>query len=327
MSALAPRLRSPSTLMKEPRDPAKVNWHAIALLIILSTIWGASYPLIKVAVAEIPPLTLAALRITIAAALLHTIVRLRGATCVARRRIQWRTIAGIAFWGYALPYSLLAWSEQHISSGEAAILLATIPLLTVFHRGLAFDRSHYNWLLALTPGFCGILTLVGPGVLAGNGSTIGGAVAAFAASASFARALLMTARLPPSSPMALAASLLSCAAVMLWPLSFVIEQPWLLAPTVESVAAALFLGLIGTALALTIYLKLIAVAGAPFAALNNYLAPVSALVIGAVILSEAITRMQIASVSLIFLSIFAMARIRVAGSLSPRNQHEAPNAR
>src|SRR4051794_17338317 len=156
MSALAPRLRSPSTLMKEPRDPAKVNWQAVALLIVLSTIWGASYPLIKVAVAEIPPLTLAALRITIAAALLHTIVRLRGATCVGPRRIQWRTIAGIAFWGYALPYSLLAWSEQHISSGEAAILLATIPLLTVFHRGLAFDRSHYNWLLALMPGFCGI---------------------------------------------------------------------------------------------------------------------------------------------------------------------------
>jgi len=300
--------------MNGPRDPdhlSTIDWHAVALLFALSTIWGASYPLIKVAIAGIPPLTLAALRITIAAALLHTIVSLRCATCVAVRRIQWRTIVGIAFWGYALPYSLLAWSEQHISSGEAAILLATIPLLTIFHRGLAFDRSSYHWLLALLPGFCGILALVGPGVLAGNGSTIRGTLVAFAASASFARALLMTARLPPSSPMALATSLLSCAAVMVWPLSLVIEQPWLLAPTVKSVAAALFLGFIGTALALTIYLKLIAVAGAPFAALNNYLAPVSALVIGSQMLSETITPMQIASVLLIFLTIFAMARARV----------------
>jgi drug/metabolite transporter (DMT)-like permease len=316
--------------MNAPRDQARlstINWYAIALLIGLSTIWGASYPLIKVAVAGIPPLTLAAFRITVAAALLHSVVSLRGATCVALRRIQWRTIFGIAFWGYALPYSLLAWSEQHISSGEAAILLATIPLLTVFHRGLAFDRSSYNWLLALLPGFCGILVLVGPGALAGNGSTIGGTLVAFAASASFARALLMTARLPPSSPMALAASLLSCAAVMVWPLALVIEQPWLLAPTVESVAAALFLGSIGTAVALTIYLKLIAVAGAPFASLNNYLAPVSALVIGAEMLSETITRTQIASVLLIFLSIFAMARARVGGSLSPGSQHEVSNAR
>jgi drug/metabolite transporter (DMT)-like permease len=316
--------------MSEPRDPARlstVNWHAIALLFAVSTIWGASYPLIKVAVAAIPPLTLAALRITIAAALLHTIVSLRGATGFTLRRIQWRTIVGIAFWGYALPYSLLAWSEQHISSGEAAILLATIPLLTIFHRGLAFDRSSYCWLLVLVPGFCGIVALVGPGVLAGDGSTIRGTLVAFAAFASFARALLMTARLPPSSPMALAASLLSCAAVMVWPLSLVIEQPWLLAPTVKSVEAALFLGLIGTALALTIYLKLIAIAGAPFAALNNYLAPVSALVIASEMLSEMITRMQIASVLLIFLSIFAMARARVEGSLSPGNQHEAPNAR
>jgi drug/metabolite transporter (DMT)-like permease len=328
MSALAPRLRSPSS--NAPRHPAhvsKINWHAIALLIGLSVIWGASYPLIKVAVAEIPPLTLAAFRITIAAALLHGIVGLRGVTGVAPRPIQWRTIVGIAFWGYALPYSLLAWSEQHISSGEAAILLATIPLLTVFHRGLAFDRSSYHWLLALLPGFCGILVLIGPGGLAGNGSSIGGALVAFAASASFARALLMTARLPPSSPVALAASLLSCAAVMLWPLSLVVEQPWLLAPTAESIAAVLFLGSVGTALALTIYLKLIAVAGAPFAALNNYLAPVSALVIGAALLSEPITRMQIASVSLIFLSIFAMARVRIGGSLSPGTQHETPNAR
>jgi drug/metabolite transporter (DMT)-like permease len=318
------------TPMDAPRDPAHpstINWYAVALLIGLSAIWGASYPLIKIAVAEIPPLTLAALRITIAATLLNSIVSLRGVTCVALRRVRWRTIVGIAFWGYALPYSLLAWSEQHISSGEAAILLATIPLLTVFRRGFAFDRSSYHWLLALLPGFCGILVLVGPGALVGNGSTIGGTMVAFAASASFARALLMTARLPPSSPMALAASLLSCAAVLLWPLSLVIERPWLLAPTVESVAAALFLGSVGTALALTIYLKLIAVAGAPFAALNNYLAPVSALAIGSMMLSETITRMQIVSVLLIFLSIFAMARTRVEGSLSPGSRHEVPNPR
>ncbi|MET0676857.1 MAG: DMT family transporter, partial [Bradyrhizobium sp.] len=194
-------------------------------------------------------------------------------------------------------------------------------------RGLAFDRSSYYRLLALLPGFCGILALVGPGAMSGNGSTIGGALVAFAASASFARALLMTARLPPSSPMALAASLLSTAALMLWPLSLVVEQPWLLAPNVESIAAVLFLGSIGTALALTIYLKLIAVAGAPFAALNNYLAPVSALLIGSALLSEAITRMQIASVSLIFISIFAMARARAGASRSLENQHEASNAR
>jgi drug/metabolite transporter (DMT)-like permease len=326
MPALAPRLRAPSNAPRDPAQVSKVNWHAIALLVCLSAIWGASYPLIKVAVAEIPPLTLAAFRITIAATLLHGVVGLRGDSCVALRQIRWRTIIGIAFWGYALPYSLLAWSEQHISSGEAAILLATIPLLTVFHRGLAFDRSSYHWLLALLPGFCGILALVGPGALAGNGS-IGGALVAFAASASFARALLMTARLPPSSPMALAASLLSCAAAMLWPLSLAVEQPWSLAPTVESVAAVLFLGSIGTALALTMYLKLITVAGAPFAALNNYLAPVSALLIGSAILSEAITRTQIASVSLIFLSIFAMARARAERSLSPRDPHQAGNAR
>src|SRR3569833_624276 len=138
MSALTPRWRSlpgtpvslGGTLMNKPRDQSRlsaINWYAIALLIVLSPIWGASYPLIKIAVAEIPPLTLAALRISIAAAVLQSIVGLRGATSVAARRPQWRTIVGIAFWGYALPYSLLAWSEQHISSGEAAILLATIP--------------------------------------------------------------------------------------------------------------------------------------------------------------------------------------------------------
>jgi drug/metabolite transporter (DMT)-like permease len=314
--------------MNEPRDPAHrstINWHAIALLFAVSAIWGASYPLIKVAVVGIPPLTLAALRITIAAALLHVIVSLRGATCAVLQRIRWRTIVGIAFWGYALPYSLLAWSEQHISSGQAAILLATIPLLTIFHRGSASDRSSSYWLLVLLPGFCGILALVGPGMLAGDGSTIRGALVALAASASFARALLMTARLPPSSPMALAASLLSCAAVMVWPLSLAIEQPWLLAPTPESVAAALCLGLIGTAVGLTIYLKLIAIAGAPFAALNNYLAPVSALVIASKLLAETITPTQIASVLLIFLSIFAMARARGQGSRSSGN--EAPVAR
>src|SRR5262245_31596714 len=98
--------------MNQPRNPAhlpRINWQAIALLVAPSTIWGASYPLIKVAVTEIPPLTLAALRITIAAALLHAVVSFRGANCMALQRIQWRTIVGIAFWGYALPYSLLAW--------------------------------------------------------------------------------------------------------------------------------------------------------------------------------------------------------------------------
>lgn len=304
---------------------SRINWLAIVLLVVLSAIWGASYPLIKIAVTGISPLTLAALRISLAAALLQCIVAVRGETSFTPSQIPWRTMMGIAFWGYALPYSLLAWSEQHISSGEAAILLATIPLLTLLQRGLAFDRSHLHWLLALVPGFCGIVILVGPGVLLGNGSTTGGSLVAFAASASFARALLMTSRLPPTSPMVLAASLLSFAAALLWPIAVAIEQPWLLSPSAEAIAAVLFLGSVGTALALTIYLKLISIAGAPFAALNNYLAPVSALAIGSVMLSEAITQAQILSVGLIFLSIFAMARTRVGQSVTAGSRRSRPS--
>jgi len=293
----------------DPSPGSAVDWRAIGLLSTVSGIWGASYPLIKIAVAEVPPVTLATARITIAALLLCTVTMVKGTDALVPS-VGWRSIARIAFWGYACPYCLLAWSEQYISSGEAAILLASIPLLTVIQRSSIVKRVGAMAVLQVLPGLCGVVLLIGPSAFRHDGESIAGHVAALLASASFARALNLTADLPRLPAIPLAASLLTLAAAMLLPVSLIIERPWLLSPTTKAILALLWLSLLGTAVALAVYLRLIAIAGAAFASLNNYLAPVSALVLSVLLLAEHISPMNIVSIVLIFASITLMAQKR-----------------
>lgn len=97
------------------------------LLVCLAAIWGGSFLFIKLAVDTIPPATIAAGRIALAACILYLAARMAGQRLPAFGR-HWIFIAGVAIFGNAIPFSLIGWGEAKIDAGLAAILMATVPV-------------------------------------------------------------------------------------------------------------------------------------------------------------------------------------------------------
>src|SRR3954454_3073336 len=99
----------------------------LLLLLLLSTLWGASYAFIRVGVETVPPLTFMAARTSIAAALLLAVMRWRGVR-LPRDGARWRRVALQAVLNSVLPFTLLAWAQREIEASLAAILNSCAPL-------------------------------------------------------------------------------------------------------------------------------------------------------------------------------------------------------
>ena len=255
---------------------------------------------IKIAVVSIPPLTLAAGRVALAAAVLYAFIRLSGKR-MPRLGRNWTLYFTVAFFGNSLPFTLIGWGEEHIDSGLAAILMAVMPLATLLlaHVFVKDEPLTMNKLIGIAVGFTGVVVLVGPDVLKGLGSDAlrQGAVAGGALCYAVAT---ITARLLPEAPPAVrAASVLMWSAVQIVPTALILDAPWLLIPSVGSLASAVYLGLFPTALATIIYFYLISARGASFIAFNNYLVPVFGVMWGTALLGERVSMQELIALALI----------------------------
>ena len=258
-----------------------------AWLFALASIWGGSYMLFKVAIGTVPPVTVAAARILLAALVLAVVVRMRGERLPAGAR-AWAPFVVLAFFGSALPFSLINWGELRIDSGLAAILTGFMPLGTVLlaHVYIRDERftATKGWGLAV--GLVGLIVLVGPDALAGFGSDVVAQLAVVAAALCYAVATVFARRLRPRPPTETATASLIVSAAMIVPIALVIETPWTLAPSAVALGAIAVLGVVGTAAASLILFHLTATTGATFTAQINYLIPVMGVAWGAAVLGE-----------------------------------------
>jgi drug/metabolite transporter (DMT)-like permease len=100
-----------------------------ALLAILSIIWGGSFLFVGVAVRELPPLTIVAIRVVTAAFALLLVLKLMS-VALPRSRQVWAAFLGMSILNNVIPFTLIVWGQSHIASGLASILNATTPLFT-----------------------------------------------------------------------------------------------------------------------------------------------------------------------------------------------------
>ena len=282
------------------------------LLFLLAAIWGGAFLVIKVAVATIPPWTIVAGRLVLGAAVLLAFVWLTGRR-LPRDPALWRSFIVVAAVGNLIPFFLIAWGEITIDSGLAAILMATMPLTTALlaHVYTRDERLSVLRFAGVLLGLAGIVVLVGPGVIAGLGREVLAQLALTGAACCYAVASVYTrtsglVTLPPAVS---GAGVLVCAAVMSLPFSLVIDRPWTLAPSSESLWALLVLALLCTAAAYIIFFRLVAAAGATFLSLINYLIPVFGVVWGALLLGEALGLRALAALGLILVGV-AFTQIR-----------------
>jgi drug/metabolite transporter (DMT)-like permease len=261
----------------------------LALLLLLSLLWGASYAFIRLAVETIPPLTLVAVRVTIATVVLQLVMARQGAA-LPRRPLLWRNFAIQAAMNGILPFSLIAWGEERIDSGLAGVLNSTTPIF-VFLITWAWTRHEAASLRQLAGtflGLAGIVAIVGPAAVgAGLGGDVPAQLAIVAATICYAVAAIFGRNFAGLAPIVPAAGSTMVSALVMVPAALVIERPWTLpVPSLPSVLALTALGLFSTAGAFVVYFRLLGSLGSVGTASVAYLRAAVSVAIGILFLGE-----------------------------------------
>jgi len=261
------------------------------LLISLGFCWGPSFLFIRLAISEVPPLTLVALRLIPAALLLWLIVFASGEK--PKKYIEaWRHFLVMGFLACAFPFSCISAGEQYISSSLAAIINSTTPLFTAIGAHfIVGERLGFKKVLGILCGFIGILAVFMPALLNHNDHNEWGAFLVLLASLSYAAGMLYTRTFLTHIPSMLgAASQVLAAALIITPAALLFERPWEQAmPSFQAVMGICGLALFGTAIAFAIYYKLNRTAGPTYTSTSTLLFPAIAVLLGVLVLDEKLT--------------------------------------
>ncbi|MDA7981226.1 MAG: DMT family transporter [Alphaproteobacteria bacterium] len=262
-----------------------VNW---ALLIALSLLWGGSFFFVEVIVDDWPTFTLVTLRVGLAAAALWIYIFARRVPVSFGREV-WAAFFVMGLINNVVPFSLIAWGQIAIASGLASILNATTPLFTVLVAGffLRDEAASARKVAGVGVGFLGVVVMVGPSALGGMSVDLAAQAAVLAAAFSYALAGVFGRRFRALgvSPVVVSAGQLGASTLILLPFALWFEGPDIRA-SFDAWIALGALGLFSTALAYVIYFRLLASAGAVNVLLVTFLVPVSAILLGALILGE-----------------------------------------
>jgi drug/metabolite transporter (DMT)-like permease len=262
----------------------------VARFLLLATLWGSSFTFIKVSLEGLTPGQLVLTRLVLGAVVLVCVAGLRKVP-LPRGAAVWGHIGAAALFGNVLPFLALSYGEQSAGAGFAGVIVGCTPLLTLTVAAVVLptERATARKVIGLVAGFVGVVVVIGPWHDALG--SVGRQLACLAAAASYAvgfvyvRKYLSPRKLPS---LALAASQLIAAAVLQ-----AVATPFLPwhAPHLNDrvVTSIVLLGLLGTGLAYVIYFRLINDVGATTASAVNYVVPVTAVLIGAILLSETVT--------------------------------------
>jgi drug/metabolite transporter (DMT)-like permease len=297
-----------------------------------SVVWGVPYLFIKLAVEDLSAGFVAWSRVMLAAVILLPIAWRAGAL----RTLSLRWLAAFALFEITVPFFLVAFGEERVSSSLAAILIATVPLVVAL-LALRFEREERPTrarFVGMLIGLAGVVALVGIDI-GGRMTELVGALAVLGGAVGYAIGPLIANRhLTSGDPLGPVAGSLGIAAVMLLP--FAIAGLPSEAPDTEAVASVVVLGLVCTAVGFLLYLSLIAEVGPSRATIITYVNPVVALALGVAILDEHVTGATVAGLLLILAGSWLSTDGRVPPGLaalvqrlgfSPRPEASSPQPR
>ena len=306
-------------------------WWLYLLLIVPGTLWGSGFLLNEIALRSLPFVTITTLRVIIAVAFMLLFLRLLGGWLPPWSKAWWAFLV-LGLTNNAIPFLLTTWAQQFLDSGLSAILTSTMPLFTILlaHFWVAEERLTPLSLVGTVLGFLGIITLVGPSVLAGLGAQLWAQLGLLAAALSYAIAAVYLRKMPrrDSGGLGRFAGLLQltsaqyvCSSIVLLPFSLALDAPWTLRPTGASVAALFALAVVVTIVAVVVYFYLIEELGAGTASMSIYLIPINAVFWGALVLDEKVSSNAV--VALLFI-LSGIGLVNWAGVRRRRQLRRAP---
>jgi drug/metabolite transporter (DMT)-like permease len=292
------------------------------LLGTLVAVWGTGFFFIAAAVETLPPLSVAAARIALAAGVLLAAVRVAGLSLPRGRRAWgWFLLLGLV--GNCLPFVAIGWGQERVASGLTGILMGVNPLATLVlaHAFVPGEDMTRGKTLGFLSGFAGIVVLTGPEALlelGGSPSDLARQLAVLFGAVCYATNAILTRHMPPTPALVASACTLAMASLVIVPAALFLDRPWTVAGSDTSWAAVIWLGLVTTAGATIVYFRLVASAGPTFYSLINFLIPLVALAAGVGLRGEAIPGRAFAALLLI-LGGLALARWSEPGREAPGN--------
>lgn len=287
-----------------------LNW---VILATLGFIWGGSFLGVEISLVGFGPITVAASRVTIAAITLLTYAYIFGEglpkiSSKEDKRI-WLHCLGMAIFTNALPFSLLSWGQQTVTSGFAGVSMALVPLfvLPLSHKLVPGEKLSRAKVTGFLFGFLGVVLLIGGEKLFDNQNftpiLLLAQIACVTASCCYAIGSVITKLCPPVSAVSYASCGLMLASFMLIPTAICFEGiPK--APNGLAIAGIIYLALFPTAIATILLTTLVRRAGPPFLSLVNYQVPVWAVIIGVMVLGEALPGHFLLALSIILGGLF-----------------------
>jgi drug/metabolite transporter (DMT)-like permease len=277
-----------------PSNDNRIDARDWSLLAVLSVLWGGSFFFNGAALRELPPLTLVFLRVALGSAILLPLLRIQGIG-LPKGMTGWTPFVAIGLLNNVIPFSLIVIGQTFIPSGLASILNATTPLFTVMVMAAAGEEAlQLRRVAGVALGLAGVIILRGWGVETRAGQGLGillclGGAFSYGLAALAARRLLKDA-----APLGTATFQLMASTVMMAIVAGAMEQPWRLPmPGLTTWLAVLGLAGLSTALAYIVFFQILRRSGATNVMLVTLLIPVTAILLGWLVLGEPISIREI----------------------------------
>ena len=285
-------------------DSPKITGTSWLMVAILGFTWGGTFLVTEIALRGITPFWLAAGRICFAAVLMVAIWRAMGGKLFENSITSstWASLFAIGAFSSAIPFILLAWGQQYVTSGFAGVSMASVALivLPLSHFFVPGERMTWRRTLGFVIGFVGVCILIGGQAFEASGARLeaAGRIACIGAASCYGISSILMRRLPAVDPIGLSTILLLIAACIVLPAAWIVDGPPPL-PDTQTLVVIAALGLIPTAAANMLRVLVIRSAGPVFMSITNYQVPVWSVVMGALILNEPLPSSLLLAMTLI----------------------------
>ena len=285
----------------------KMDAYDWVMLITLATVWGGSFLFNAILVAELPVITIVAIRVTVAALALWGFVRFTGRKIPTTLQV-WGALLILGVLNNAIPFSLIVQGQTQITSGLASILNATTPFFTILVAGFFLTDERFSVLrvLGVVVGFSGVILMVGPEALGSLGADFWAQLCALGAALSYGFASVFGRRFRELKvdPVMVATGQVTMSSLVLWPIALWIDGPQDILGLSFNAAASMFgLAVLCTSFAYIVYFLILERAGATNISLVTFLVPISAIILGVLVLGESIFIKEIIGMTLIGLGL------------------------
>ncbi len=269
------------------------RFRIIAGFVVITAVWGSTWLVIKIGLETMPPFLSAGIRFVVASLILLLIIRLRRLP-IPFTPEAWKTYSAVGIMAFSIPFALVYWGEQFISSSLSCILFGALPFwVALFSHWFSATEKMDGFKFAGTiVGFLGIVVIFSPGLTWSGGEALGGMAAMLAATMLQAYSLIPVKKYGKEiNPFVMNFVGMVMGALFLLMLGLLTERDRPITLSLPAIGSILYLAVFGSVVAFVTYYWLLKKVQAVYLSLSSFITPIVAVILGALLLGETLDSM------------------------------------